>query len=370
MAQSDCYNCGRKGQLAVICHSAKQGGGVRGHERGQRRGPGQRRGGTHGTRKPWSSQGNPSTGYVSKNNDDCCVYSNDNDQVGLVGIIDDSLPRPYSIMLEMNGRDVGMVVDTGSCSTLLSEDVWKQLGNPKLHRDGRCLRSYTGHPVPVLGLAALKVNHNGQKVTLVARVVRGSAKTANLLGRDWLKVLQLDWHSLVGHVSDVEQKTCRNLTKSSSQKFSKLLATYEELFAEELGRCKDFEAEIYMDKEAVPKFFKPRSLPFAQREAVGKELDRMEKRGIIEKVPYAKWAALIVPIRKPNGAIRVCGDFKVTVNPHMKVEQYPIPRAEGYFAALAGGEKFSKIDFAEAYLQVVGTLRQSLQKSAKSVGYN
>lgn len=48
----------------------------------------------------------------------------------------------------------------------------------------------------------------------------------------------------------------------------------------------------------------------------------------------------------------MCGDFKVTVNPVLEAEQYPLPHIEDLFAGLAGGKRFSKIDFNQAYLQM------------------
>ena len=43
------------------------------------------------------------------------------------------------------------------------------------------------------------------------------------------------------------------------------------------------------------------AVPFAIQEAFGRELDRLEQSGIIEKVDYAQWAALIVPVPKGDG---------------------------------------------------------------------
>ena len=57
-------------------------------------------------------------------------------------------------------------------------------------------------------------------------------------------------------------------------------------------------------------------------------------------------------VRKPNGRNQLCGDFKVTVNPVLKTDIYPLPKPEELFHALNGGSKFSKLDLAEAYLQI------------------
>ena len=71
---------------------------------------------------------------------------------------------------------------------------------------------------------------------------------------------------------------------------------------------------------------------------------------MIEKVSYSDWAAPIVPVPKPDGSIRICGDYKVTINPLLKVDQ---PKAENLFSTLAGGKHFSKLDLTNAYQQVV-----------------
>jgi len=59
-----------------------------------------------------------------------------------------------------------------------------------------------------------------------------------------------------------------------------------------------------------------------------------------------------VPVSKNDGAVRFCGDFKVTLNPALCVDKYPIQRIEDLFASLAGGQCFSKLDLSNAYLQM------------------
>ena len=87
-------------------------------------------------------------------------------------------------------------------------------------------------------------------------------------------------------------------------------------------------------------------------EAVTAELDRLEKEGILRSIPFSEWASPIVVIPKPDGSVRICGDFKRSVNPNIESETYPIPNNDEIFSKIQGGYKFSKVDLRQAYLQL------------------
>ena len=55
---------------------------------------------------------------------------------------------------------------------------------------------------------------------------------------------------------------------------------------------------------------------------------------------------------KKDGSLRLCGDYKMTLNQYADVDQYPLPNTEDLFATLAGGQVFSKTDLSNAYQQV------------------
>ena len=153
------------------------------------------------------------------------------------------------------------------------------------------------------------------------------------MGRDWLRVIRLDWKS-IGQISVSET--------SVEERLAHLKVKYEEVFSDTLGTITPYQAKLHVKPGAVPKFFKPRSVPFALREQVSGELDRLEREGVIKKTPYSEWAAPIVTVPKSDGCIRICGDYKVTINPSLDVDQYPLPKPEDMFATLAGGQKFTK----------------------------
>eukprot|EP00731_Ephydatia_muelleri_P021997 Em0014g588a len=135
-------------------------------------------------------------------------------------------------------------------------------------------------------------------------------------------------------------------------KLEDVLTKHADVFKEELGKVTGMEVKLHMDPDAQPQFFRPRPVPLALRPKVERELERLVQDKVIEPVQLSEWAAPIVSVVKPNGSVRICGDYKVTVNKYAKTEEYPLPHIEDLFAALSGGQEFTKLDLANAYLQL------------------
>lgn len=119
-----------------------------------------------------------------------------------------------------------------------------------------------------------------------------------------------------------------------------------------MGKLQNYQAKIMLHPDAVPKFCKARTVPYAIQDRVHEELDRMEKSDIITKVAYSEWASLIVPVIKNNGDVRIGTEFKATINQHTNVDKHPLPTPEDLFHRLAGGQEFTVLDLSHAYNQV------------------
>jgi len=132
-----------------------------------------------------------------------------------------------------------------------------------------------------------------------------------------------------------------------------LCSKYSSVFQEGMGAMHQFQATLRVKAGTKPVFHRPRPTPFSIRDAIGKKLNQLEQEGVIEKVETNKWAAPFVAVPKKDDRIRVCGDFKVTINPHLDVEQYPLPKPDDLFASLAGSQKFTKLDLTHAYQKMV-----------------
>ena len=155
----------------------------------------------------------------------------------------------------------------------------------------------------------------------------------NLLVRDWLSKVNLGEIFSLGTLNEVLEK-------------------HSAVFTEQLGCLKGDEVQLNVNSEACPKFFKPRPVPFVLREKLEAELQRLVASNVISSVQVSKWAAPIVPVVKQNGPIRICGDFKVTINQASEVDTYSLPKIEDLFTKLSGGKYFSKLDLFQTYLQL------------------
>lgn len=80
---------------------------------------------------------------------------------------------------------------------------------------------------------------------------------------------------------------------------------------------------------------------------VAKELDRLVSQDIIIPVESSDWAP-IVPVLKADKTVRLCGDYRININPHLEVNIYPIPRVGDLLNSLGGAKVFSKLDLSQA----------------------
>ena len=196
--------------------------------------------------------------------------------------------------------------------------------------------TYTGEEVPVLGTLNVQAEYKGQSHFISLYVVKGNG--SSLLGRDWLKFFRLDWKEICSlHLPT---------------KLEGILKKYAQVFDPGLGIFQGLSIDIETYPHISPKFYKAQSVPFVYRDKIEKELDRLVQQGIISPVRFSKWAAPIVPVLKKCGSIRLCGDYKLTANTASPVDVYPLPIIEELFNDLSGGKQFTKLDLAQAYLQL------------------
>ena len=136
--------------------------------------------------------------------------------------------------------------------------------------------------------------------------------------------LRLDWYSLL------------QIEKNS---LDQLLHKYSSVFEGCLGTLNCFKAKLYVANDVKPRFIKARPVPYAIRSLVNSEIDCLVEQNVIEPVSFSDWAAPIVLVMKIDGSsVRICGDFKLTINPVSSLDSYPIPKVEDLFSTLSSGK--------------------------------
>ena len=77
-------------------------------------------------------------------------------------------------------------------------------------------------------------------------------------------------------------------------------------------------------------------------------------QGILEKIIHggSNWASPIIAIKKTDGDIRICGDYKTGVNHQICSDSFPFPSIETACHELANMKHFAKIDLKSANNQI------------------
>ena len=200
------------------------------------------------------------------------------------------------------------------------------------------LRTYAGEFIT----AKVNVTYGNQSVSLPLVVTAGEGPI--LFGRNWLKKVRLNWEQLFS-VMEVNKI-------SENVELGRTLEQFSYVFEEGIGTMANIKVHIELKDDAKPQFHKARPVPYALKQKIETELDRLVKEGIYEPVAYSQWAAPMVQVVKEDNSVRICGDYKVTVSPAAKCDNYPVPKTEDLLATLNGGEKVTKLDLSQAYQQL------------------
>lgn len=143
------------------------------------------------------------------------------------------------------------------------------------------------------------------------------------------------------------------LTKEQGRKFRTLLTEFADLFAKditELGRTQIVQHKIYTE-DVPPINSRPYNVPPDEQNFIKEEIERMLESGIIQP-SESPWTSPVVLVRKKNGKLRFCVDYR-KLNSITKKDAYPLPRIQEMLNTLAGSQWFSTLDLASGYWQVM-----------------
>ena len=154
------------------------------------------------------------------------------------------------------------------------------------------------------------------------------------------------------HLKDLYIRCRTHLDDEQRENLKKLLVRNQDAFAsssEDLGNTSIYKHNIDTGT-AKPIRQQARRLPIHQRAEAEAEVNKMLKRGIIE-LSSSPWASPIVLVKKKDGTIRFCVDYR-KLNAVTIKDSYPLPRIDDSLDALSGSSWFSTLDLQSGYWQV------------------
>lgn len=329
--QSICHSCSRVGHLASVCKSKD---------------------------KKNNSVNSIGISPVEKNTNFSSNFSQFSSRVDDLHSMCHSQTAPYSIYHITAGqasRSFGLVVDidgvqfdskcdTGAPCSLMSISSFDQFFERKLLKPNRqSYFDYGGHPIGIIGEFFATVKYRGHSANVNFVVTDKDRPT--LLGQTFLDAFNFRL---------VQMNSVNNIIASPSQEtVAQIKSEFAEVFGHDLGTYKGCVVNLPILDGAKPIFCKPRPVPLAWKAKVEKQLNDLVDRGVLEPIDNSDWGTPLVPVLKPSGEIRLCGDYKTTVNKFLVDFKYPLPLIEEIFASLQGGTLFTKLDLSNAYNQLV-----------------
>lgn len=103
-------------------------------------------------------------------------------------------------------------------------------------------------------------------------------------------------------------------------------------------------------KDDKPVAFRPRRLAIKEQIEVDQQVKEWLKEGII-RPSTSDYAAPVVPVKKKDGTIRVCVDYR-SINEKMVKDEYPLPLIETQIDQLSKAKVFSKLDLKNGFFHL------------------
>ena len=128
-----------------------------------------------------------------------------------------------------------------------------------------------------------------------------------------------------------------------------ILREFSDVFTDQPGECTVAQHEIKLTDER-PIVSKPYSMPFALRESVQNDLEKMFRLGVIRH-SSSPYASPVVVVRKKDGSNRVCIDYR-KLNKVTEFDPQPLESVKEVVREIGNCQFFTKLDMTSGYWQI------------------
>lgn len=357
--ENKCYNCNQMGHLAKNCDKPKR-------ERGSCFECGST---DHRVRDCNQKKQMTSSSGTSQKKEADGQISN----VAVHREHDNEYLKQVEIQINANGLDCKFIVNSQldtACPISLIKDKFVPPGSIS-QLESEHYEGLNGSVLKIKGGVIAKISlENAMTENAMMRVVPDHTMRCDvLIGRDILKKLDLmitkrsnekDIESIANEILNIEVndedsndidtlKINPNLSYAIRNKIKEKINT-DYLQAEKPLEPK-VKAELKLHiKEKQPFHYAPNRLSIDEKSKIRIILDELSARGII-RPSSSEYASRIVLVRKKDGRIRMCVDYR-TLNKITARDNYPLPIIEEQIDALQGKRYFTSLDLKDAFHHV------------------
>ena len=222
-------------------------------------------------------------------------------------------------------------IDTRAEVTVISDKVWRDIGQPALTSPARSLKGPDAKPIHSQGKFSGRLSLHNREATEEIYVVPGLTRA--LLGRP-----AIDRLHLIRRLASVQK------TQDPKKQFPSLF--------QGLGKPKQpYTIQLQEDAGSFA-LSTPRRAAIPLLQPVQQELERLGRIGGISRVnqPTERCAGMVV-VPKACGKVCICIDL-TKLNESVQRERHPLPVVEQTLAQLAGAKLFSKLDAHSGFWQI------------------
>ena len=154
------------------------------------------------------------------------------------------------------------------------------------------------------------------------------------------------------HIKDLFKRSGEGLSKIEKIRLGRMLLYHEIVFAKhdlDLGCFRDIKHPINT-ADNPPSKHKMRKTPLHFQKEEEDHIKKLLEIGVI-RPSTSEWASAPVLIRKKDGSVRWCVDYRDLNNRTVK-DNFPLPNIQDCLDSLAGSTFFSTLDMASGYYQI------------------
>lgn len=253
------------------------------------------------------------------------------------------------------------LIDSGSEINLISSDFYKGIGSPECGQDPDVTLTGLGAAsVRTLGSFTTDITIDNRRYSGVRFfiIARDSMPYNLILGHEFLRtVVTLMKDGCVwmkppdSWISEIECFQCsvdslgHVLEEDVRRNVARLVDEYKPC------QTKDAPIELKITlKDDIPVASRPRRVSPSEQGEIDEQITEWLEQGII-RVSFSEYASPLVLVRKKDGKLRICVDYRL-LNKKIVKDEYPLPLIDDHVDRLAGAKVFSALDLKNGFFHL------------------